>query len=135
MKIRKQLSIFVENRPGMLARICQTMASKKINILALAVADSVDHAVIRLVVDKPTEAAHILGESGVLVVEKDVLFAEVENRPGILGEIADACRDAKVNIEYAYCTATEKQKTGCVIIRVTDPERAIKAINIRGSKS
>ncbi|MBI2870875.1 MAG: ACT domain-containing protein [Candidatus Omnitrophica bacterium] len=130
MNIRRQLSIFVENRPGMLARVCETMAKKNVNILALAIQDSIDHAVIRMVVDKATDAAHILGEAGLLVIEKDILFAEVENRPGILSEIAERCRDAKLNIEYAYCTATEKQKTGCVIISVSDPEQALKVIKL-----
>jgi hypothetical protein len=130
MKIRKQISIFLDNRPGTLASVCETLAKQKINILALSVSDSADHAVIRMVVDKPDEATHLLGNTGLLIVEKDVLFAEIENRPGILGEIARHCRDAQVNIEYAYCTATDKQKMGCIVVRVSDPEKALKAIKI-----
>ncbi|MHC4481514.1 MAG: ACT domain-containing protein, partial [Planctomycetota bacterium] len=64
MRQDMQLAVFLENRPGTLAKMCQALAQEGINLLALTVSDNVDHAVVRLVVDKPQEALHLLGSSG-----------------------------------------------------------------------
>jgi hypothetical protein len=128
MRADKQLSVFLENRPGTLARMCEALAEKGINLLAMTVSDTVDHAVVRLVVDKPAEALHLLGSSGVLVVENDVVLVEVPNRPGALAVIAKQLADNHVNIEYAYCTATENQSTGMLVLRTRDPKHALRVL-------
>src|ERR1041384_5765667 len=103
MQITQQLAIFLENRPGMLARVCESLAEEKINIYAVSSSDTVDHIVIRLVVSDPTRAMRIFEERGVLVVANEVLMIESTNKPGSLAEIAHKLAKAKVNIEYAYC--------------------------------
>ncbi len=77
-----QLAIFLANRPGALARVCEALAKAEINIHALATSDTVDHSVVRMVVSDPTKALMLLGEAGVLALESDVLTIETENRPG-----------------------------------------------------
>lgn len=128
IKIRKQLSIFLANRPGTLAEVCEELEEKNINILAMTVSDTVDHAVVRLLVDKPGEAIHRLEEKGLLVVENDVLAVRLENKPGALAEIARNLADNDVNIEYAYCTGTPAQKEGLMIIRTSRPEEALRLL-------
>ena len=64
MKVVKQLALFVENKPGTLASVCQALAKKRINILAISISDAVDHAVVRMVVDNATKALHLVGEHG-----------------------------------------------------------------------
>ncbi len=64
VRVEKQLSIFLENRPGGLARICGTLAESGINILALSIHDTVDHAIIRLLADRPVKALLILEQLG-----------------------------------------------------------------------
>jgi hypothetical protein len=128
MRVDKQLSIFLENKPGTLARMCEALAEKGINMLALTVSDTVDHAVVRVVVDKPAEALHLLGASGILVVENDVVLAEVPNRPGALAVIAKRLADNHVNIEYAYCTAAENQSTSMLVLRTRDPKHAMRVL-------
>ena len=128
MRIDKQLSIFLENKPGTLAKICEALAEKGINLLALTVSDTVDHAVVRIVVDKPAEALHLLGASGILVVENDVVVVDVPNRPGSLAVIAKRLADSNVNIEYAYCTAPESQSAGLLVLRARDPNRALRVL-------
>jgi len=118
MKIVKQLSLFLENKPGTLAAVCKTLAAETINVLAISIADGVDHAVVRIVVDKPQKAIHLLGERGVLVVERDVLLITCQNRPGALAAIARKLAAAKVNIEYAYATAVPDAPSGAMILRV-----------------
>ncbi len=123
--IRKQLSIFLANRPGTLAEVCEQLEEESINILAMTVSDTVDHAVVRLLVDKPGEAIHRLEEKGLLVVENDVLAIRLENKPGALAEIARSLADNDINIEYAYCTGTPAQTEGLMVLRTSRPEEAL----------
>ena len=79
-----QLAVFLGNRPGALSRVCSELAAAEINIHALSTSDTIDHAVVRMVVSDPTKALMILGERGVLALENDVLMIESNNEPGTL---------------------------------------------------
>src|SRR5688572_10368542 len=103
MEITKQLAIFLDNRPGTLARLADALAEVKVNIYAISTSDTVDHSVIRLVVSDYRRALHVFEERGTLVVEDDVLMIEGDNRPGSLAKLAHKLANAKINIEYAYC--------------------------------
>ncbi len=118
MKTVKQLSLFLENKPGTLAAVCKTLADAGINVLAISITDGVDHAVVRMVVSEPQKALHLLGEHGVLVVERDVLLITCQNRPGELAAIARKLSRQKVNIEYAYAAAVPDSAAGAIILRV-----------------
>ncbi len=124
MKTVKQLSLFLENKPGTLAAVCKAFANAKINIYAISVSDAVDHAVVRVVVSNPQKALHLLGEHGVLVVERDVLTLEGRNKPGELARIAQTLSDHRVNIEYAYTANTPSSGRGAMILRVDNPKKA-----------
>ena len=128
MEQARQLSIFLTNKPGALAEVCDELARQKVNIYALAISDTTDHSVVRMVVSDPAKAAHILGERGVLVVENTVILIENANKPGTLAAIAHALAKAKVNIEYAYLATSPKSKTGLAVLRVSDTKKAIKAL-------
>jgi hypothetical protein len=123
-----QLAIFLSNRPGALARVCEALAKAEINIHALAISDTVDHSVVRMVVSDPMKALMLLGESGVLAIENDVLMIESDNEPGTLGKIADRLSKAEVNIEYAYMAATIKSNKGLMILRPSDVDKAQRAL-------
>jgi hypothetical protein len=129
MHITKQLAIFLENRPGMLARVCNALAEHKINIYAISTSDTIDHTVMRMVVSDYRKALHVFEERGTLVVEDDVLMIEGDNRPGSLAGIADRLGDAKINIEYAYCATPPEAKKGLLILRVKDARKALKVLN------
>jgi len=128
MKVVKQLAIFLANKPGTLAQVCRHLAGARINILAMTVADTVDHAVVRLVVSDPTKAIHLLGDAGVLVVESDVLAVTLRNRPGALAKVAQRLASAKVNIEYAYAAVAPTQGESMVIIRPSGLKKAMKVL-------
>ena len=130
MKIVKQLAMFVENKPGTLSKVCKALAAAKINIHAMSISDAVDHAVVRMVVDDSQGALHLLGERGVLVVERDVFMLEGENKPGELADIAAKLARNKVNIEYAYSATPANAVTGAMILRVDNPKKA--ALILRG---
>jgi hypothetical protein len=129
MHITKQLAIFLDNRPGMLARVCDALSEAKINIYAISTSDTVDHTVIRMVVSDSPKALHIFEERGTLVVEDDVLMIDGDNKPGSLAKLAHKLADAKINIEYAYCATPPDAKKGLVIFRVSDAKKALKVLN------
>ncbi len=128
VKSAMQLAVFLANRPGALARVCDALAKAEINIHALATSDTVDHSVVRMVVSDPTKALMLLGEAGVLALETDVLMIEAENEPGALAKIAERLSRAEVNIEYAYLAASPKAATGLIILRPSDVEKAQRAL-------
>jgi hypothetical protein len=123
-----QLAVFLANRPGALARVCDALAKEGINIYALATSDTVDHTVVRMVVSDPTKALMLLGEAGVLALEADVLTIETANQPGILAKIAERLAEAEVNIEYAYLAAGREAEKGLIILRPSDVEKARRVL-------
>lgn len=129
MQITKQLALFLENRPGTLARVCDALSAAKINIYAISMSDTVDHSVVRMVVSDPTKALYVFEEHGTLVVEDDVLMITGDNKPGSLAQIAHKLAAAKVNIEYAYCATAPDAKKGLLILRASDAKKAMKVLN------
>jgi hypothetical protein len=124
-----QLALFLGNRPGALSRVCTELAAAEINIHALATSDTIDHAVVRMVVSDPTKALMILGERGVLALENDVLMIESNNEPGVLASIADRLAKAGINIEYAYLASSPKSQQGLMILRPSNVEKAQRALH------
>ncbi len=124
VEMATQLALFLANRPGALARVCEALAKAEINIYALATSDTVDHTVVRMVVSDPTKALMLLGEAGVLALETEVLSIETASKPGVLGQIAERLAEADVNIEYAYLAGGREAEKGLIILRPSDVEKA-----------
>ena len=129
ISIETQFSIFLDNRPGALARTCQALAKADINILSLSISDTVDYAAIRMVVSDAKPAGHILQQLHGTVHERQVVFMDIANKPGVLGKIAEQLAEAGINIEYAYCTSSAKQERGNLVLRTNDIEGAINVLN------
>ncbi|MGB8170084.1 MAG: ACT domain-containing protein [Chthoniobacteraceae bacterium] len=128
MEIVKQLSVFLANKPGTLAAVCEELAKARINIYALTISDTVDHAVVRMVVSETQRALAIFEERGVLAVENNVISIENSNQPGALAKIARVLSKGKVNIEYAYLATSPGAKKGLLILRVEDAKKALKLL-------
>src|SRR5678815_5791161 len=79
MYIATQLALFLENKPGTLARVCEALEKAKINIYAVSTSDTIDHSVVRMVVSDTRKALLLFEEHGTLVVENDVLMIEGDN--------------------------------------------------------
>lgn len=129
MHVTKQLALFLDNRPGTLARVCAALAKEKIAIFAISMSDTVDYSVVRMVVSEPSRAARLFEEHNVLVVDDDVILIEGNNRTGSLATICEKLAEAKVNIEYAYCATPPSQKKGLLVMRVSNVPKALKALN------
>ena len=131
MQLSKQLAIFLDNRPGMLARLADALAEAKINIYAIATSDTVDHSVIRMVVSDYRKALAVFEAHGTLVVDDDVLLVDGSNKPGELARLAHKLANAKINIEYCYSATPVDAKKGLMVLRVSDVKKALKVLNTK----
>src|SRR3954469_3515619 len=131
MQITTQLALFLDNRPGTLARVCDALSGAKINIYAITTSDTVDHSVVRIIVSDTRKALLLFEEHGTLVVESEVLMIEGNNKPGSLARIAHKLSDAKINIEYAYCATPPDETKGLLILRPSNCRKALKVLNTK----
>lgn len=129
MQLTTQLALFLENRPGTLARVCDALSEAKINIYAISTSDTVDHIVIRMVLSNPTKALQVFEERGSLALPTEVLMIDGNNKPGSLAAIAHKLGEAKINIDYAYCATSPVAQKGILILRTQDPKKAMKVLN------
>ncbi|GMT50096.1 MAG: amino acid-binding protein [bacterium] len=126
MEIKKQLSVFMENKAGNLAKFSALLEESGIAILGISVTDAVDHAVIRLVVDDPSKCTHILGDNGIVVIESDVLQVEVTSQPGELKRIAQILSQESINIDYIYGSESQGSGHSTLIFKVSDPKKGLE---------
>ena len=130
VQLARQLAVFLDNRPGTLARLCDAFGEAKVNIFAISSSDTVDHIVFRMIVSDTAKAKRLLEERGTLVVSTEVLMIDGTNQPGSLARIAHRLAAAKINIEYAYAATHPEAKKGLLVMRVSDPKKALKVLNL-----
>ncbi len=128
VRIVEQLAVFIANKPGTLAEVCDALAAERVNIYGLTISDTVDHAVVRMVVSDTRRALAVFEARGTLVLENDVLMVENDNKPGSLSKIAKTLSEHKINIEYAYLASIPSARRGLLIVRVTDTKKALKVL-------
>ena len=129
MQLATQLALFLDNKPGTLARVCEALSAAKINIYAIATSDTVDHSVVRMVVSNARKALLMFEEHGALAVESEVLMIDGDNKPGSLARICHKLAAAAINIEYAYCATPPDARKGLLILRVSNAKKALKILN------
>ena len=127
MKI-KQLSLFLENKPGALSRPVKLLAKAKINILTLSIADTQQFGILRFVVRDWEKAKQLLEKAGFVVKVSDMVALEVADKPGGLAEILVTLEKARVNLDYMYGFTLKSEGKGLLAFRFDDPDRAIAAL-------
>ncbi len=132
MGVIKQISIFMENKPGRMARVAKTLSDADVNIRALTIAEAGDFGVIRMVVDDTEKGYRVLRDGGFTVSETDVLAVEIKDIPGGLYEIVDTLGENDINMDYAYAFVTAKAERAMLILRVDDTKRAAQVLNETG---
>ena len=131
MRIR-QISIFLENRPGQLSTICRDLADAGINIATLSLADTADFGIVRMIVDDHEKAKDVLAEKGHVVNVREVIAVCVPDRPGGMAEVMQVLDKAGVNIEYSYAFAFHKGEKAVLVFRFSDNVRAESALKAAG---
>ncbi|MEI6970531.1 MAG: ACT domain-containing protein [bacterium] len=131
MKI-KQLSLFLENKPGHLSAICKALAGAGVNIATLSLADTQQFGILRLIIEEWEKARDVLEKAGFVVNVTEVVATEVDDRPGGLAEILDVLEKAGVNIEYMYAFTGRLGAKAILVLRLDNPDSAVKLLASAG---
>jgi hypothetical protein len=127
MKIH-QLSVFVENRPGHLIGPCRCLADAGINLVTLALAETQNYGILRLIVRDWLQAKQVLESAGFRVSVTEVLAVQVEDRPGGLVDVLQPVSQAGLNIEYMYAFTTKLSGQAVLVFRFEDPDAALRTL-------
>jgi len=128
----KQISVFLENRKGRLSGALDTLATAKINIRALSIADTSEFGILRLIVPDPDKARKALEKAGFTVKENYVIAVEIDDRPGGLATALKVLSDADLNVEYLYAFIAKGGDKAVVILRTEDVDAGIKVFRKAG---
>ena len=131
MKV-EQISIFLENKAGRLAEVTGILGSSGINIRALALADTSDFGILRLIVNDHEKAKKILKEKGFTVGRTEVVAVEVEDKPGGLNNILQILFEAGINVEYMYAFVQQSGQNAVLIFRFDNIDNAVEVLRSNG---
>ena len=128
MEITKQISVFLENKPGRLANVLAALAAEKVNITALSVMDKHEHSVLRLTTDSPAKTSQIVQKLNAPFTETDVLVVELKNQPGALSHVCEVLAAEHINIDYAYCSSGGRNGKVVGIFKVSNTDKAMRVL-------
>ena len=129
-KTATQFSVFLVNKPGVLAQVTGALAAAKVNLVAVTLVDSQEHGVLRMVAtNTDTDRARaVLARLNLPTTETDVICLELSNRPGALADVAMVLGENHININYAYCTSGAPGGHTTGIFKVADPNKAQRVL-------
>jgi hypothetical protein len=128
-----QLSLFVENRRGQLRIPCEVIGRAGLDILTVALADTAQFGILRVIVKDWRRAKAALEEAGFVVTPTDVLVAEVDDRPGGLADVLRGFEEEEISVEYMYELGTPARRASAMLVfRVEDAEAAASRLRARG---
>ncbi|MBP8304929.1 MAG: ACT domain-containing protein [Phycisphaerae bacterium] len=125
MWIATQFSVFMVNRPGVLAQVLGELARAKVNLLAMTMVDSSEHGVMRVVFEQTDRARAVLKGLNMSFDETDVLCVSLENRSGALAGVMEKLAKNHINVTYAYCTAGARGGRTTGVIKVAEIGKAM----------
>jgi len=128
----KQLSLFLENKPGALSRPMRLLAKARLNILTLSIADTNQFGILRLILRDWEKAKQLLEQDGFVVRVTDMVAVEVKDRPGGLAEILDVLGKSGINVEFMYAFTEKRENQAVLIFRFDDPDAAIRVLQKNG---
>jgi hypothetical protein len=128
MQVRKQVTVFLENKPGRLAQVLSLLAHAKINIVALSVMDRHEHGVLRFVAEDEAATVKALQGMNAQFTESDVLAVELKNQPGSLAHVCERLAEGHIGIDYAYCSSGGRNGKVFGIFKVSNIDKAQKIL-------
>lgn len=123
-----QFSIFLTNKPGMLTQIYRELAKAKVNVTGITMMDSMEHGVLRMIVDDPVAARPVLRALNVPMTEARVLGVTLANRPGAAADLCERLSGAHINIGYMYCTTGARGGKTTIVVKVPHIKKAMKVL-------
>ncbi len=128
----KQISVFIDNRPGRLASVAQVLKEEGINIRAMSLADAPDFGIFRIIVEDPDRARAVLKRNGFVTEASSVIAVQVEDRPGGLAEVLQVFAEHQLNVEYMYAFLTGYDDKAVIFFRFEDTDRAVETLQAAG---
>ncbi|MGN0620622.1 MAG: ACT domain-containing protein [Porcipelethomonas sp.] len=130
----KQISIFVENKPGRLRAMTDILRENEIDIRAVSISDTKDFGILRIIVNDPDKACEILKKEECTVTISEVLAVGVKDRPGGLFSVMDVLYSNGISVEYMYAFVSKADEDAYVILRVADIDKTAKILSDSGIK-
>ena len=124
----KQISVFLENTPGHLEKVCRVLADASVNLQTITIAETKDYGIVRAIVDAPEKASKALKENGFFAKLVDVLAIEVEDKPGSLSAILKTASDSGLNVEYMYAMTRPIHDKPVMIMSFKDIDTAERVL-------
>ena len=128
----RQLSVFMENKPGTLVKITDALGATGIDIRAASLADTQDFGILRLIVDDTDKAKKALVDMGCVTSVTDVIAAEVPDEPGAMTMLLNQAANTGLNIEYMYAFVSPKTHNANIVLRIKDVDKAVKVLSEAG---
>ena len=128
----KQISVFVENKPGKLSAVTRLLADNNVDIRAFSVADSRDFGILRLIVNDPEKASQVLKAAEVTISVTNVIAVCIGDRPGGLAEAVDCLYKSNISVEYMYAFVEKSGDNAFAILRVENNDKALEALTEGG---
>lgn len=130
----KQISAFIENKPGRLSEVTGYLAGADINIHAMSIADTTDFGILRMIVSDPYKAKDILKGNGLTVKTTDVVAIAMDHTPGSLHKVLLTLEDMKINVDYMYAFTSRPVDDAMVILRLENQDEALGKLKNSGIK-
>jgi len=129
MEFVHEVTAYLENKPGRLAKICSALAHEKVDIRALSVMDTADRSVLRLVTEELDVTRRVLTALGTEFTAAEVIAVELDNRAGALSRLLERLAEEHINIEYAYASSASSPGKSLGIFQTSNPKRALQVLN------
>ena len=125
----KQLSVFLENKPGTLATLTDAIKKTDVNIRAITMSETSEFGITRMIVDDTYKVVSFLKDEGFVCSVNPVVVVKVSDEPGAIGKVARVLADNEINLEYMYASLnTRDVKDGYFVFRVCDDVKAEKVL-------
>lgn len=128
----RQISVFVENKPGAMVSITQALGKAGVDLRALSLADTQDFGILRMIVDDTDKAKQALAAIGCFTTVSDVLAAEIPDTPGAMTELIGKVAETGLNIEYTYAFISPVNRKAYIVLRIKDIDGAAEALKAKG---
>jgi hypothetical protein len=129
MEFVQEVTAFLENKPGRLAKICSALAHEKVNVRALSVMDTADRSVLRFVTDDLEPTKRVMTSLGTKFEVGEVLAVSMDNRAGALARVLERLAEEHINIEYAYVSGAAEPGRTLGVFHTSNPKRAQQVLN------
>ena len=125
----KQITVFLENKPGRIERVTGFLAEENINIHALSLADTTDFGILRMVVSEPEKAMRVLKENDFMVKITEVIAVAMGHSPGSLHKVLRELNSLDISIEYMYAfTSRHRDYDAIVILNVNNQDAVVSKL-------